>query len=449
MRINPAIFRGYDIRAIVPRDLDAEGASQIGRAFAEFVRQKSKEKTPTILVARDFRPLSEYLRQPFIEGIISTGANCIDLGFATSPMFYFSVYKSKEISGGAMITASHNPGPYSGFKFVLRSLGNIGEHNGLLSIRRLSQKKKAPGLHIGTISFPKDPRNQYIAFLEKHIPYIENIKTLIDAGGGSTALLLPELLRHYNFAYKPLFFDSNPLVSHHGPNSLDPKIDAIIEREYKRSAFDIGVVFDSDGDRASFFDERGTRIRSDIIFAMLARDILKKKKGASFVFDATYPKYLPSFIEAHGGTLIISKVGRIYVPKKVREARAMLGGEESGHIYHSEADALDSALLTMLKIFKIVSESRDAASQLVKDISTAPYIQVSFPVKNAKVLKAIEMKYHSHIASRLDGVTCEFPSWRFNVRLSNTEPIIKATVEADSPDELKKRVKELSRLITK
>lgn len=449
MRINPAILRAYDIRGKYPDELTLESAARIGNAFAKYLKTNKKIPAPRVLVARDIRASSELLRHNLAEGLITGGADVTDMGIATTPEFYFFVEESKSIDAGIMITASHNPPEYNGFKFSLKGSGEFGKDQGLGELFLLAGGKEYKSKTLGKIHMAKSEAQRYIARLLRIVPDISEVKAVVDAGGGSTSFSLPALLSRYPILYKPLYLNPDPLFISHSPNPLDPDVDRLMQKELKGGNYQVGVAFDADGDRVAFFDERGERIRTDVIFALLAKERLEAKPRTAFVYEVTRGRFLEPFIAAHGGSLHISKVGGVYVREAMRKTHAELGGEISGHYYHKELWRIDSALLTMLKMFCLVARARRPLSEMKHSLTQAHIKQCDIATsRSASQFKAVKAEFEGRITSSLDGYSVEFPQWWFNIRKSNTEPLIRLTVEADSDHEVDQHIKEIRRLIS-
>lgn len=443
MRINPAIFRAYDVRGVYPEEFDAETAKLLGFGFTSFIRKKSKLKKPILLIGRDIRASSDEIKRSFVEGVIRNGGDCIDLGVTTTPETMFIVAADKEADGGVMVTASHNPAEYNGIKFYLRGGEEVGLANGLKQIAALS-RLSVDAKKLGQVTLRRDSVNLYIKRLHSLIPSLPSQKVLIDAAGGSTSMLLPELLSHYKIYYKPLFFTPDPFFKKHLPNPLDGKVSANMKLEMEKSKYNMGVAFDGDGDRAIFFDEKGNKVRPDRAFALIAAHELKKKKNLSFVFELTHSRSLRPFIETYGGKLFDSRVGVVSIRKEMQKQNASLGGELSGHVYHRSLFNVDSALYTMLLMIKIVGESERPLSRMLDDIPDSEFKQYSIKVEKPKdVILRVIRHFKNHVISRLDGVTIGFEGSWFNVRMSNTEPLIRVTIEADTSDLLEKAETEI------
>ena len=449
MRINPAIFRAYDIRGRYPKEVNLDVAVLVGRGFALFVKEKMSVSRPTILLGRDLRFSSDALRKGFIEGAIQSGADCIDLGVTTTPEAIYIIATHQRAHAGAMITASHNPAEYNGFKFYLRGGEEIGLLNGLKRIRALAEKyKQEKFLPMGQIKRGEADGARYVRRLHQLVPALPPLRVLIDAAGGAAGTILPKVLSRYRLFYRPLFFDPDPHFSRHHPNPLDEDVATMMKRELQKGSFDLGVSFDGDGDRAEFFDENGAPIRSDIIFALLAAAELKKKQKKNFVFELTHARFLGPFIEAYGGQLFVSKVGGVSVRRTMREKKAILGGELSGHIYHGDIANVDSAIYTMLRLITLLGRAGESLSRLVGNFRRSAFRQFSVKHKAPQdALKRILAHYKAHVVSRLDGVTVQYPSWWFNIRMSNTEPLLRLTIETDTDSELKEAEREIKKII--
>lgn len=449
MTINLSIFKEYDIRGTYPSEISPYDAVKIGNAFSQFLNRLHHTSAPNILIGRDTRASSDILRQNLVEGIIAAGGNCFDLGVATSPQLVFSALTRVKAHGGVMITASHNPASFNGFKFAIPKVGWIGMRNGMNKIMKFALRKKSLAKkELGAISMVQGDADRYIRRLHQIVPQIGSVRTLIDAAGGAASFLLPKLLAKYPLVYKPLFFNPDPTFRSHPANPLSPEVDKIMAEEARRGKYQMGAAFDGDADRVAFFDERGKRIRADIIFAILAREALKKRSAKNFLFELTHSRFLQPFIESYGGRLYTSRVGRTFVPEEMARHRAALAGETSAHIYHRELFNIDCGLLTMLKMLRVVSKSSQPISQIVKSLSTSAFDQLAMPVKNSEnALRKVEKRYKPHIISRLDGVSVQFSSYWFNIRMSNTESLARLTIDADSSSELDLRVREIKDLI--
>ncbi|MBI4135102.1 MAG: hypothetical protein HY471_03290 [Candidatus Sungbacteria bacterium] len=449
MPLRRAVFKDYDIRGIYPTEISYQDAAKVGNAFVRFLIHRYRIGSPNVFIGRDIRASSDILRQSLIEGIIAAGGNCFDTGIATSPQLAYSTLTQQAAHGGIMITASHNSAEYNGFKFALPGIGWIGMQNGMREIMKYAlQKKILAKRNLGKVALIQGEPDRYIRRLHQIVPRILPLRAAIDAAAGVASLMLPRVLAQYPLVYKPLFFAPDPSFRVHSPNPLSPEVDALMIEEAENGTYHISAAFDDDVDRVAFFDEHGARIRADIIFAILVREMLEEHKAKDFVFELTHSRFLAPFVESYGGRLYTSRVGRTHVPHEMIQRKAALAGETSTHLYHREIFNTDCALLTMLKVFRAVSRLAKPLSQVVKNISNSSFTQVTMNVQNPRiVVEKVEKKYASHVISTLDGISVQFPTYWFNMRMSNTERLIRLTVDADSPSELKARIQEIKYLI--
>ncbi len=450
MTINPKIFKAYDIRGKVPKELNVDSARRIGNATAVFLAKKYKRRKLTLLVGSDVRTSSPVLKKALIEGIVIQGSSVVDVGVVTTPLFYFALAHSKN-DGGVMVTASHNPPEYNGFKIRGKGTEPIGGSSGLKTIQKLaSRNKMGEGRAPGRVSIKTDINEEYIATLVRGAK-TGKARIVIDAAGGSAALILPKLLSHFpGVLYKPLFFTPDGSFSVHNPNPTMPKAQEFIKDELSSCSFDFGVVFDGDGDRIVFFDEFGNEVRGDFIVALLAGEFLKDRPRSSVVVNVTASKAVLEYITAAGGKPIRSKMGYVNISPAMRKARAIVGGETSHHFYFRDFGYNESSMYALLKMLAIVSRTPKKLSHLIRPLQkyiTAP--EANFDVRDKeKVIQAALKRFgKGGEISRLDGITVDFPDWWFNLRPSNTEPLVRLTVEAKTRQLFDAKQKELSEFI--
>ena len=400
MRINPNIFKAYDIRGKFPKELDIEGAKKIGNAVAAFLARKYKKRVLTLIVGADVRTSSPVLKKALIDGITLQGSSVIDIGTVTTPLFYFLLQEYGP-DGGVMVTASHNPPEYNGFKIRGRNTEAIAEDSGLRSIQKLAGKKElVRGKGLGNISEEKGGAEQYVAYLLKKVK-LGASRVVVDAAGGSTTLVLPKLLSYFpGIQYRPLFFEPDGSFSRHSPNPLEPE-----SQEY---------------------------IKEDL------------KNGSS--------KTVEEYITERGGKVERAKVGFANITRAMKKKKALLGGEGSGHFYFKDFGYNESSMYAFLKMLEIVSGTPKKLSHLVAPLNKYPYIsgqQLFFEVENrVKVMRVLEKRYGKEgKVSKLDGISVEFRDWWFNARPSNTEPLVRLTLEAKTQELFDEKKKELSDFI--
>ena len=451
MKIKDNIFRAYDIRGLYPSEVNIEFAKRLGRAVIYFFskKYKSRGKNLNLVVGSDTRATSPVLKRALIESLISCGANIIDIGEVTTPLFYYSVKKAKS-SGGIMVTASHNPPSYNGFKINGPNLEIIAGKDFVRIKKIMRLKTKIRSTRFGQIS-PADFKKDYIAFLVKQSKISKKINAVIDACGGTTALLLPEVLSKMPIKYKPLYFEIDRMFKKHSPNPLLAESKKPIQDEAKRGGYQLGAVFDGDGDRVFFVDEKGNLVYGHQIIALLTKELLKKRARPTVAYDLTLSRALGEFIALHGRG-IKTKVGRSFLGKALSEG-AVLGGESSGHFYFDEFFKRDSGILAFLKIAKIISAAKMPFSRLVAPFQK--YFQseeINFKVKNKEqtmkfVEEALKNSRPRPKISRLDGLGIAFEDLWFNLRPSNTEPVLRLNLEAKTGWLVKEKTKLLRKII--
>ena len=408
------IFKAYDIRGVYPNELNEEIGYKIGRATAKFLKAKE------IIIGRDNRNSSDNLFKVLSEGIRDQGVNVIDIGLSTTPMLYFAAAKWG-IKGGVMITASHNPLEYNGFKIVQKDAMPVSENSGLKKIKKLVEENKFKTKNRGEIK-KRVILKEYIENILRFndLGSIRPFKISVDTNGGTAKLVISEL-------FKKL------------------PIQEVSERA------DLGISFDGDGDRIVFIDEKGKKIAPDLITVLLIHYFFRNKKKILYTVIAS--QIVKQEIEKNDNTLICSEVGHTFIKEKMKNKKIDFGAESSGHYYLKDNYFNESPFLILLKVLKIISKENKSLSELVKPFQKYYLERINTKVENvghstSHIMKEIEKKYKKiGKISRLDGLTIEFPDWWFNFRPSHTEPVIRLTLEAKTKELLEEKKKELSKLI--
>ena len=451
MNISPDIFKAYDIRGKYPSELDAQGAERIGSAAALYFKRNSGKKHPKIIVCQDLRVSSSVLAEALMKGLIGQGVHVLDGGLGTTPYFYFVLHKMKP-DGGVMVTASHNPAEYNGFKFQDKSLRTVSMGSGLEKIQKYADHEKfAFKETIGEISKLENFFEEYLTFVSRDIS-IKRINVIVDAAGGAETLFIARLLARFNsIQYKPLFFEPDGSFVKHSPNPITPEGQQFVKKELQKGGYCFGVVFDGDSDRIVFLDDKGNPVRSDFIFAILAERELRRHKRAVFVGTLNISKGVREYIQEMGGVVKLSPQGYPYLQKIMRRLNGITGVEMSGHYHFKKTFFRDSTLLPFLQIAEYLSESKEPLSHIVKRLQRyASSSEIAFPVSNKK--KVIERVKKIYIKKKgkvsfLDGITVEFQDWWFNLRAANTEPVVRLVIEADTEVLLKKKREEIEKLL--
>ncbi|MDP3710570.1 MAG: phosphomannomutase/phosphoglucomutase [bacterium] len=450
--MNANIFKAYDIRGKYPADLNEKVAELVGKAIASLFIKKYHKSNPLVLVGKDVRNTSEVLEKALIKGLVSQGADVLRVGLCTTPYLYFLMNKIKP-DGGVAVTASHNPKEYGGFKIRGKGNESVDERTGLLDIKKMvlsGEFKKS--VSIGKIKDCQDFKKEYIKFLSSSINIKKNISLVVDNGGGSTALFLPELLSKFpKLKYKPLFFKIDGSFTKHSPNPLLAESQQFAKKELAKGGANFGIIFDGDGDRVIFLDEKGEMIKTEFILGLYAEKQTEKGIKTSVVMPVNTSRGVREHLEKSGVKVHLIRVGYTFVQQALKKSEISLGAEISGHLYFKDFFNIDSGLRALLKLSAIVAEAKEPLSRLVSKFET--YInsgEMNFEVADKKkVLAAVKRKYKDAKISTLDGVTVEYPDWWFNVRPSNTEPLIRVVMEARDKKTLEEKNKELVETIKK
>ena len=440
-------FKAYDIRGKVPAELNSDLAYKIGRAFSKLVDAK------LVVVGYDIRKSSEELSQALIKGLNDSGVDTIDIGLCGTEMIYFST-PYFDADGGIMITASHNPPEYNGMKFVKRDSVPVGYASGLNKIEQMILDND-----LGEVSEKKGTNrnekvmSQFIEHLNKFYDpaKIDKLKVVVNGGNGCVGPALNQIESKLPIEMIKVFLEPDSQFPNGVPNPLlpenrKPTIEAVIKNEA-----DLGVAWDGDYDRCFFFDESGNFIEGYYIVGMLAKSILKNHPGEKIVHDPRLVWNTFEVVKKAGGEAVVSKSGHAYIKEKMREVNAIYGGEMSAHHYFRENSYSDSGMIPFLLVMQLMSEEKKKLSELVGEmIENYPCSgEINSRIDNpAEKIKEVEAKYSDGKIDHLDGLSVEYDDWRFNLRMSNTEPILRLNVESKSDKKLlQKKTKELLKII--
>ncbi|MDP3762457.1 MAG: phosphomannomutase/phosphoglucomutase [bacterium] len=443
---HPEIFRAYDIRGLYPQELDENAAALIAAGFAEYSRRRGSGRR--VLIGRDVRWSSQELGEALKERLCALGAEVIDIGLATTPMFTFAMHEARA-DFGFMVTASHNTISYNGFKLYEKTR-TLSEKSGLGEIRELAARGEFGILSESRGSFEKkDFLESYVKFLLSQVRLSRKISAVFDAGGGATAMVLPELLKkEKNIQAAVLFKDLDPALARRHPDPLAPGASEFAREAVLRQEAEVGFVFDIDGDRVVVLNERGEAVRGDAVLWLLSQEL---SQGEGVVFDIRSSRALREDLEERRLRALPSRVGHSFIKETMRESGAKLGGELSGHFYFEEFFHSDSAILAALKILEILSRENLPLSEL-----TRPYLRYFHSgeknlktAHKAEVLKGLEERYADGRKNYLDGLTVEYPHFWFNVRPSNTENLLRFVMEARDKKTFEEKKDELAELLMK
>ncbi len=440
-------FKAYDIRGKVPADLNPDLAYKIGRAIVTYLQAKS------ILIGMDVRKSSPELSEALAKGITDAGCDVIDLGLCGTEMIYFGT-PFLNADGGIMITASHNPPEYNGLKFVKKGSVPFGYDSGLNEIEQMIINDQ-----LGTTSaikgkvVQKNIMNEFIANLQKFYDakIIKPYKVVVNAGNGCVGPALDVLEKYLPIKMIKVFHEPDSNFPNGVPNPLlpenrQPTIDAI-----KKHNADLGVAWDGDYDRCFFFDEKGNFIEGYYIVALLAKSILKTNPGEKIVHDPRLTWNTIDEVKKANGIAVVSQSGHAFIKQKMREVNSIYGGEMSAHHYFRDNFYSDSGLIPFLLTIQLMSEENAKLSELVGQMIKAYPCsgEINSTVSNgAEKIKLLKEKYRDGKIDELDGLSVDYEDWRFNVRMSNTEPLIRLNVEAKADEKLlKQKTEELLNFI--
>lgn len=446
----PDIFKAYDIRGLVDDELSPDFAFAVGLAFAKFL--EFEREPGTVLIGEDMRPSSPELADAFSAGVTSNGTNVIRIGLASTDMLYFAAGSMN--LPGAMFTASHNPAAYNGIKLCLSGARPIGKETGLLVIEKFVREGLPLVMRPVGAESTADLLQDYVDHLNKLAPVKSerHLKIVIDAGNGMAGFTAPVIFKGLNAEIIPLFFELDGNFPNHEANPIDPANLKELQKSVISNRADIGLAFDGDADRCFLVDEKGETVDPSLLTALIASRELAKNPGATIIHSLISSRVVVEVINELGGVPVRSRVGHSYIKALMAETNAIFGGEHSGHFYFRDFWRADSGALAALHALAALSESDKTISELL-----APFKryfasgEVNSRVSDsAAVIKAIKEKYSAlpeFEIDELDGFTATTATWWFNVRASNTEPLLRLNVEADTAANMAAHRDELLALI--
>jgi phosphomannomutase len=428
------IFKAYDIRGKVKSELNADTAYKIGRATAQWLPSKG-----IVAVGRDMRPDSEQLASEVISGLRAEGRNVWDIGKVTSDMIYFAVGKYN-LAGGLVITASHNGNDYNGIKIYRDKVTPVGLDSGLAEIRDIAasiddEKPELSGSY--------EQKNINEAWIDHCISMIDASKwpeyrVAIDAGNGMAGAILPYILPKLPLQSENMYFDLDGTFPNHEANPQKEENLQDLIATVKSHSYDFGIAFDGDGDRAGFVDDKGRPVLGTDLISIVSKYILSSDEGSKIVHDVRTSRATRELIKEWGGEPVRTKAGRVYIGALVRELGASFGGETTGHLFFKKNYDADSGLIAALMVIQALSESNKKLSELVDEYRRYVMpIEKNYKVANKKlVFDTLKEKFSEYQQDELDGLTVELKDAWFNLRASNTEPVMRLNIEAASQAQL-------------
>ncbi len=435
------IIKAYDIRGLVADEITPDFSFSLGIAFAKFLEY---EREPaTIVVGEDMRPSSPLLAEAFSDGVISQGMDVIRIGLASTDMLYFA--SGKLNLPGIMFTASHNPAKYNGMKLCKSGARPIGQETGLVKIRQLiEQGVPISNRPIGSTR-NQDLLKEYVDYLLSLFPdkafEKRKLKVVIDAGNGMAGFTAPAVMERLNIELIPMYFELDGNFPNHEANPIEAKNLKDLQKRVKKEKADIGLAFDGDADRCFLINEKGELVNPSALTSLIAVNQLKTKPGSTIIYNLISSKAVSEVIAENGGIGVRSRVGHSYIKSLMAESGAIFGGEHSGHFYFSDFWRADSGMLAALYALTELMATKNTLSELLKPFDR--YVasgEINSKVKNAeKSIELIRKKYcDKYLVDELDGLTITADSWWFNLRASNTEPLLRLNVEADTEKEMVK-----------
>ncbi len=437
--MSASIFKAYDIRGLVDGELTPEFAFAVGGAFARFL--KGEREPATVVIGEDMRPSSPELADAFSAGVTAQGLDVIRIGLASTDMLYFAAGKLN--LPGAMFTASHNPAAYNGIKLCLSGARPIGKESGLLTIEKFVSEGSPIALSQVGIERKQEMLNDYVTHLLTLVDLSKTrkLKIVIDAGNGMAGHTAPAVFQRLNAEVIKMYFELDGTFPNHEANPIDPENLRDLQAAVIRHGADIGLAFDGDADRCFLVDERGELVNPSALTSLIATRELAKHPGSTIIYNLISSKAVREVVVENGGTAVRSRVGHSYIKKLMAETGAVFGGEHSGHFYFRDFWRADSGMLAALHAIAALGEKEVTLSNLLSPFNR--YIssgEINSTVSDAaSASRKVEEFYGAQPGvevDHLDGLTVTGDAWWFNLRASNTEPLLRLNVEAESESEM-------------
>ena len=446
--VDPAIFKAYDVRAIYPGQINGEVARRVGRAFVDYLGGAPRR----IAVGRDVRLSSPEIAGGFIDGARSEGAEITDIGVVGTDMMYFHV-ASQDLDGGAIITASHNPKEYNGIKMVRRGALALSGDAGIKEIKeaitagRFADKGTKEGKVLQrTIS---DEYAQHcLGFID--VARVPRMKVVLDTGNGMGAIGATAIFKHLPLELVKMYFDLDGTFPNHPPDPLEEANRREIEERVASEKAQLGMAWDGDADRCFFVDDTGQFVPGDFMTALLGEAFVRKFPGSKIVYDVRASRCVRDRVEAAGGVALMNRVGHAFIKKRMREENAVFGGEVSGHFYFRDNWYADNGMIPALLVLEMLGREGRPLSELLAPLRRKYFItgEINSKVEDVpRAVRRLEERYRDAEITKMDGISVDYPDWHFNVRSSNTEPLLRLNVEAYTQDDLSRRRDEVLSLI--
>ena len=429
------IFKAYDVRGLYGSEMDESTAHGLGRAFARVLARLRDKRTGELRIGlgRDMRLTAPAMAARLRDGLIAEGATVLDAGMVGTEMLYHLV-GSRDLDGGAMVTASHNPKAYTGVKLVREGALALSGDAGIGEVQREIEAGLGPapgGGSFGEVDVWDEYRRHALSFIDP--TKVKSLKVVVDGGNGMAGPMVGPLLQRLGLDLEEMYFEPDGEFPDHEPNPLLEENRLLIVERVRSSGADLGIAWDGDADRCFFIDGEGTFCDGDFVCALLARAALAKAPGATILYDPRSSRAVPDLVAAEGGRPDLSRVGHAFFKKRMREEDAVFGGEVSGHYYFRDFWCADSGTIPALLILELLSVDGRSLAELMAEFRSRYFIsgEINSEVDDQEAkMEEIALLHTGAEITRLDGVSVDYPDWHFNVRPSNTEPLLRLNLES-------------------
>jgi phosphomannomutase len=432
--LDPSVFKAYDVRGLYPDELDEDGAYRVARAYGEHFEPRS------VAVGHDMRISSPAVFLAVVNGIADAGAEVVELGLVGTEMLYHAV-SELGLDGGICVTASHNPKQYTGMKIVRRGALPVGGDSGLAEIRTRAEAGFGPVGRRGPIR----SKDVWPSFVTKVLSFVDietirPLRVVVDAANGMAGVMLPPVLERLpQLEVVRCYFEPDGSFPNHEPNPLLPENREFVVAKVVEEAADLGVAYDGDADRCFFVDDAGEFVPGDFVTALLSEAVLAKAPGEKIIYDVRASRAVPETIERAGGVALMNRVGHAFIKQRMRAEDALFAGEVSAHYYFRDFSQADTGVVPFLVMLELLSLSGTKLSQLLRPYRERFFLtgEINTPVADVALkLQELKERYAAEggRVSHLDGISIDFDDWHFNVRPSNTEPLLRLNLEALSED---------------
>lgn len=444
MNVNPSIFKAYDIRGTYPDNLNEDIAYMIGRAFVTFLKPEK------VIVGHDMRLSGPAVFSGVTRGIMDQGADVVNIGLVSTDQYYFAC--SKLDLPGMMVTASHNPKEYNGFKMVRKMPQLLSGDAGIQDLRQIVEHESFPEpQRKGTMTsytFKEDFINMVLSLI--NVDNIKPLKVIADTGNGTVGPILKEVFAKLPVELIGMYLDPDGSLPNHGLDPLQPENRAELEQRVVDEQAAIGLAFDGDGDRFFAIDDRGQFIPGDFLTAIMASYLLEKNPGGKIIYDVRSSWAVADIVQEKGGTSLVERVGHAFMKQRVSNEGAVFAGEVSGHYYFRDFNCADSGLIPALILIEMLSVKGGKMSDMLRELEAQYFVsgEINSTVSDQTAkLEELASRYSDGKQERLDGLSVSYDTWHFNVRPSNTEPLLRLNLEARSKEEMEQRRDEVLGII--